>query len=340
LSRYAGEESELLDRLVSDHNRRGDSDVQGSEERFVGIDFGATNIKGGLVDAGGRILNRVQVKTRASEGKEEVISRIVRVAEELGNDGRRGVGVACPGPVDGTRGILFNPPNLPGWKEVPLKQELEGSLGTGVCVQNDANMVAYGEWKFGAGRGASDLLCLTLGTGVGSGLVLNGRLYTGANGFAAELGHTIVEPDGPRCGCGARGCLESLVGADRIVADAKRAVNSGQETTLSRGEGEMTVHSISSAAAEGDSLASEVLERAGRYVGIAISSAVALLDVEVVVIGGGISRAGSLILEPIRKTVSCYLTGHSLRNLRIVGSQLGDDAGILGICAYASALTP
>ncbi|MFQ5906542.1 MAG: ROK family protein, partial [bacterium] len=123
--------------------------MQDRGERFVGIDFGATNIRGGLVGSGGRILRRAQTKTHASGGKEEVISRIVELAKELGENSRMVVGVACPGPVDGTKGVLFNPPNLPGWKEVHLKHELEQSLGTTVSVQNDANMVAYGEWRFG-----------------------------------------------------------------------------------------------------------------------------------------------------------------------------------------------
>lgn len=304
-------------------------------ERFVGMDLGATNIKAGLVDKEGRILSRVHSRTCAWEGKDAVISRIVKLARDLGQDDRVEVGIACPGPVDGSRGIIFDPPNLPGWKKVRLKEELEERLGTRVHVENDANMVAYGEWEFGAGRGMSSLLCLTLGTGVGSGLVLDGSLYTGANGFAAELGHTIVEPNGPQCRCGARGCLESLVGAKSIVAKVESAIASGQETILTQEGGEMTVSRISCAAAKGDSLSRNVLEKTGFYVGIAVCNVVALLDVEMVVVGGGISRAGPLIIEPIRKAVSSNLISHSLRTLKIVGSQLGDDAGILGVSAYS-----
>lgn len=306
-------------------------------ELFVGMDFGATNIRAGLVDKNGRILKRAHSRTRASEGKDRVISRIVRVVRELGQNDRMDVGIACPGPVDGAAGVLLDPPNLPGWTKVPLREELEEKLGTRVYVENDANMIAYGEWEFGAGCGVNSLLCLTLGTGVGSGLVLDGTLYTGANGLAAELGHTIVEPNGPQCRCGARGCLESLVGAKAIVAEAERVIASGEETILTQESGEMTVSRISSAAAEGDSLSKKVLEKAGYYVGIAVSNAVALLDVEMVVVGGGISKAGLLIIEPVRKIVSSNLIGYDLRTLKIVGSQLGDDAGILGISAYSRA---
>lgn len=306
-------------------------------EAFVGVDFGATNIRAGLVDKEGRILKRAHSRTYASQGKEKVFSRIIKLVQDLGQNDRVDVGIACPGPVDGSTGIIFDPPNLPGWKKVRLKEELEERLDTRVHVENDANMVAYGEWEFGAGKGVNNLLCLTLGTGVGSGLVLDGSLYTGANGFAAELGHTIVEPNGPQCRCGARGCLESLVGAKSIEAEVERAIASGQETILTQGNDEMTVSRISSAAAKGDSLSRKVLEKAGFYVGIAVCNAVALLDVEMVIVGGGISKAGPLIIEPIRKAVSSNLIGRRLRTLEIVGSQLGDDAGILGISAYSRA---
>ena len=304
-------------------------------EPFVGVDFGATNIRAGLVDGEGRILRRARSGTCASEGKDKVISRIVKLVRDLGQNDRMEVGIACPGPVDGSKGIIFDPPNLSGWKNVHLQEELQNALGTRVYVENDANMVTYGEWEFGAGKGVRSLLCLTLGTGVGSGLVLDGSLYTGANGFAAELGHMIVEPNGPQCRCGARGCLESLAGAKSIVAEVESAIASGHETILTQGSGEMTVSRISSAAAKGDSLSAKVLERAGFYVGIAISNAVALLDVEMVVVGGGISKAGPLIFEPIRKAVSSSLISFSLRALKIVEPQLGDDAGILGISAYS-----
>ena len=304
-------------------------------EPFVGVDFGATNIRAGLVDGEGRILRRAHSGTYASEGKEKVISRIVKLVRDLGQNDRMEVGIACPGPVDGSKGIIFDPPNLPGWKKVHLKEELQDELGTRVSVENDANMVTYGEWKFGAGKGVRNLLCLTLGSGVGSGLVLNGSLYTGANGFAAELGHTIVELKGPQCRCGARGCLESLVGAKSIVAEVESAIASGHETILTQGSGEMTVSRISSAAAKGDSFSVKILEKAGFYVGVAVSNAVALLDVEMVVVGGGISKAGPLIIDPIRKAISSNLISFSLRALKVVRSQLGDDAGILGISAYS-----
>jgi glucokinase len=300
----------------------------------VGIDFGATNIKAGLVSPQGVILKRARTETIASQGKDKVISRIVTLARKLGQNDKVDVGVACPGPVDGKRGILFEPPNLPGWKEVHLKKELQKVLGSGVRIENDANMVLYGEWKFGAGQGTRNLLLLTLGTGIGSGLILDGRLYTGANGFAAELGHTVVDPRGPQCRCGARGCLESLAGAQALVSAAKRLIASGVKSVLARSRDEMTVRDIGAAAAMGDEVARAVLAKAGVYVGLAISNAVALLDVEMVIIGGGISRAGRFIMGPLKKTVSANLIDFRLRKLKIVRSRLGDDAGILGIAAY------
>jgi len=304
------------------------------EEDFIGIDLGGTNLRAGLVDAEGRILKRAATLTRAAEGKEKVISRITGLVKELSDSRHIPVGVASPGPVERGTGVLLNPPNLPGWHRVDLKYELQSRLRRKVYVENDANMVACGEFHYGAGKGARSLLCLTIGTGIGSGLILDGSLYTGDHGFAAELGHTVIDPRGPDCGCGARGCLESLAAARAMVSEARRLIRDGAATTLEGAEGELTAEAIGLAAAEGDAVAEQVLERAGRHLGIAISNAVALLDVSLVVVGGGISRAKDLILEPIRKTVARTLLDYDLRELEIVPSELGDDAGILGIFAY------
>ncbi len=302
---------------------------------FVGVDFGATNLKAGLVDANGRIVARARSRTLASRGKESVIERIAGLVKKLAGDQEVVVGIACPGPVNGAAGIVYNPPNLPGWDAVNLKKELEDLLDMQVFVENDANMVAYGEWQFGAGRGVSNLMCLTLGTGIGSGLVLDGRLHAGAHGFAGELGHTVFDPRGPSCRCGARGCLETLAGADAIVRDAERRMRKA-----SREKGSLTVLKISSAARRGDSAALDVLNRAGQWVGLAVANAVALLDLQMVIIGGGISRAGELILEPIRDEVSATLIDYRLRGLKIVASELGDDAGILGLSSYSANRRP
>jgi glucokinase len=302
---------------------------------FVGVDFGATNLKAGLVERSGRIIARARSRTMASRGKESVLGRIAGLVKKLAGDRDVVVGVACPGPVNGSTGIVYNPPNLPGWDAVNLKRELEDVLGMPVWIENDANMVAYGEWKFGAGRGVSSLICLTLGTGIGSGLILDGRLYTGAHGFAGELGHTVLDPDGPRCGCGAHGCLETLAGAEAIVLDAKRRMRRG-----GREKGVLTAEKISSAARIGDRAALDVLSRAGQWVGLAVANVVALLDLEAVVVGGGISRAGELILAPLREAVSSTLIDFDLRNLKIVASELGDDAGILGLSSYSAIRKP
>lgn len=308
-------------------------------EGFVGIDLGGTNLKAGLVDPEGKIVRRAYAPTGASGGKEEVISRIVELAEKLSPGKSSPVGVASPGPVDALTGFLLNPPNLPGWGRVDLREELEKRLTRKVYVENDANMVAYGEWRFGVGRGAESLLCITLGTGVGSGLILDGHLHKGAHGFAGELGHTVVDPDGPLCRCGSRGCLESLVGARGIVTEAERMIQAGKSTALQESGDELTVEEISRAARDGDAVAGEVLRRAGYYLGIAVSNTLALLDVELVILGGGIARAEELILDPVRSVVSSTLIDYDLRSLDILNSELGNDAGILGICAYSRAST-
>jgi glucokinase len=310
--------------------------LAGARKGFVGIDLGGTNLRAGLVDPQGNIVRRARDLTQASRGRDHVISRIVELAEELSAGVDLPVGIASPGPVDSKTGVLLNPPNLPGWGRVDMKKELEDRLKRKVYVQNDANMVAYGEFRFGAGRGANSMLCLTVGTGIGSGLVLDGRLHLGDHGFAAEIGHTVIDPDGPLCGCGAKGCLESYAAAKPIVSQTLRLIKAGQETILRGEEGDLTVEKISHAAGAGDGLARGVLLDAGRYLGIAISNALALVDVALVVVGGGVSGAGELILKPIRETVAEILLDHDLRGVEIRPSELGDDAGILGIFAYVT----
>jgi glucokinase len=306
---------------------------------FVGIDFGGTNLRGGLVDSRGFIVKRAAVLTAASEGKDKVISRIVSLAQKLSAGEAFPVGVASPGPIDSSTGVLYNPPNLPGWGVVDLRKELAGRLNREVYVQNDANMTAFGEFCHGAGRGARSMLCLTVGTGIGSGLILDGHLYTGEHGLAAELGHTVIDLNGPVCGCGNRGCLESFAAAKGMVRQVRNLIAAGEKTALQAVEDELTAELIGSAAAGGDAVAVKALRRTGTYLGVAISNTLALLDIALVVLGGGIANAGELLLEPIRDAVNATLIDSDLRRPKIVPSELGDDAAILGISSYSRSST-
>lgn len=309
----------------------------GSNEWVVGVDLGGTNLRAALVDASGALHERHRMATDAGAGVDAVVSRIAEAVRHVaaGHEGEiEGVGIGAPGLVDPLHGIVRIPPNLPGWQEVPLAALVRKATGYPTRVGNDTNMVALAEWKCGAGRGARHMVCLTLGTGVGGGLVLDSRLYLGARGGAAEIGHMTVDPEGPPCKCGNRGCLERLIGAEGMVERARQVIDAGAgEGMLSEAGGDprkVTPEIIARAAGRGDGAARELLRESGEYLGIALASIVNLLDPEIIVIGGGISRAGELVLGPARATMrrrSMRLEG---REIPVVPAALGDDAGVIG----------
>lgn len=329
----------------------------------IGVDIGGTNIKLGLVDARGRVVARGRLATRARSGPGQALERIAETIDKLctrrkarcaiGWHARqiRSIGVGIAGLVDHVHGVVRAPPNLPGWDGLAVKKELERLTGLPVACGNDANAVALGEWLFGAGRGAADMVCLTLGTGVGAGVIVQGRLLLGANHAAGELGHTVVYGDGPECRCGGKGCLERYVGAQYIVqrarqrlrAQLKRGSHRNQISFIS-GVGEqpsmlfdlagslsrLTPEMIGRAARRKDKLASELVREVGFYLGLGLVNVVALLDPERIVIGGGISGLGAGLLKAVRQTVNSRCQVFSGRRLEIVFGRLGSDAGIIG----------
>lgn len=306
----------------------------------IGIDLGATNIKAGLVDQGGQIVKELRRETRAAEGVDAVVAAICEVGRALRSIGTPScMGVGLPGLVDPESGVVRIPPNLPGWEEVPLKQLLHDTFRTPVFVANDVNMVTYGEWRFGAGKGIDDLLVVTLGSGVGGGMVVGGRLYLGAHGLAGEIGHTTVEPSGPRCNCGNYGCLETFVGAEYVKAKAITLINKGVKSQIRQlvaGDlNSITPEVISRAAAKADDLAHKILMEMGTYLGIALANAISLLDPRRVVIGGGIAKAGQPLFHPLRETIRERLYSYRYTKVEVVPAQLGDSAGVIGAATYA-----
>lgn len=325
------------------------------ERVFLGLDIGGTNLVAGVVrcaatggaagalDPGRDILSVEKAPTMAAEGPDAVIERCADLLRRaLASAGRRpeqvaAVGVGMPGPLDVKRGLVLYAPNLPGWREVPLVDRLAAAVGVPVFMENDARMFAYGEFRFGAGRGYTSLIGVTLGTGIGSGFILDGELFTGAlSGTAGEIGHMTIEPDGPRCGCGNQGCLETLAAAPAIVATVRRMLLNGRPSALAgRDPAELTAGDIAAAAAAGDEVAREAFARAGHYLGIAAANLINAVNPEAIIFGGGVANAGELLFEPLRRTVR-------LRALRGVGgrtailkAQLGDAAGVLGAAAWA-----
>ncbi len=293
---------------------------------MIGIDIGGTTIKAGRVDETGEI-EEVLVEPTPKESADTVLETLSSIVEELSQQGRpTAVGLGIPGLRSKDTGIIEFSPNLTCIDGVNLEGRLSERIGLPVVGRNDADMSAWGEFRIGAGTGTSDLVCLTLGTGVGSGLILNGRPYTGLRGYAAEAGHIVVEPDGLPCPCGGRGCLETVASATGLVTLARKRLNSDEPLTAT------TIHK---AAREGDSRSLEVIAEAGRYLGIACATLINLLNPEMIVIGGGLSAAGELLLEPARAEAEERTYPQTFSNCRIVTSKLGNNAGIIGAALFA-----
>lgn len=305
----------------------------------VGIDIGGTNLRFGLVTAKGEVLFEKKTETRSVQGADKIISRIsqgiasvVKKAENAGHS-VAGIGAGVPGIISPAEGIVRFSPNLPGWVEVPLKARLMEGLGIPVYVENDANAYALGESWQGAGKGAGSLVCITLGTGVGGGIILGGALWRGADGMAGEIGHVTVNPKGPVCGCGNRGCLERYASATAVVERVLEALYDGRKSALAgykNDPGSLTAHIVKDAADSGDKLAKKIYGEAGSYLGVAIADLINLLNIECVVIGGGMSGAWDSLIGPLREEVSKRAFKIPAGRCNIVQGMLGDYAGIIG----------
>ena len=291
---------------------------------YVGVDLGGTNVKCAVVDieagAEPRVLATATEPTRSEEGPEAVLERVARLAQAtaapLGPI--RGVGLGVPGHVDAETGTGVILPNLAGdWVGRPIAGPVSEQLGLPVLLVNDARALTLAELRMGAGRGARTMVCVTLGTGVGGGVVIDGRLHHGT-GHAGEIGHTIIEPDGPPCRCGSRGCLDRVAGAGAIAARAGRA----------------TVEEAIAAARAGDARARAALEHAAWAVGVALGAAAVLLWPDRIVVGGGVAEAGELLLAPLRREVLARARVCAGDAVTIAGAQLGPAAGAIGAALW------
>jgi glucokinase len=313
----------------------------------VGIDLGGTKILAAVVDGEGRILGQAKRKTKAETGVESVVTRIVETLDEAVINAKltrkeiQAIGIGAPGPVDTRTGVIATAPNLPGWSNVPLGELMQTQAGIPAAIDNDVNVGALGEFTYGAGRGTSDMVSLFVGTGIGGGIILNGQLRTGARGAAGEIGHMIVLADGPYCGCGNRGCIEALASRTAIVESLQRAVAAGRQSSLAsllaEGGQRLSSGGLAEAWRAGDPLTVEVLGRVQHYLGLHVASIVNLLDPEIIVFGGGVIEAlGEAFVAPIRPIAyQNFLQRRDADRVRIVVSQLGDNAGILGAAVLA-----
>ena len=261
------------------------------------------------------------------------------IVDEGGTVDVLAVGVGAPGPIDPS-GVLHDPPNLPGWGSISITDRLGEALGIPVYAGNDANLAALGEHRFGAGQGVNDLVYLTVSTGIGGGIISGGRLLTGARGFAAELGHQTLVPEGPICGCGQPGHLEALASGPAIARDAKAALEQGRESIILKHADSfesITAASVSAAAAEGDELAVELMDQAGFYVGLGLVNVIHIVEPRRILIGGGVSKAGELLLKPVRDTIHQRVMSPIYQSVEVLPAKLGADVGLMGAAALALA---
>ena len=312
--------------------------MEASAGEGLGIDVGGTKINAFRVSRHGEVLGRASAPTPADDPDATIDAMIATARAVLGPE-VIGVGIGAAGLVDSARGILRFAPNL-AWRELPIAQRVGDALDLPCQVDNDANVAAYGEYRFGSGRGYRQLLLVTVGTGIGGGIVMDGRLIRGAHGFAAEIGHIIVEPGGPRCGCGNLGCWEQVAAGraiDRGGREAAAAHPDSKLTALAGGDPEaVTGALVTEAARDGDEVAVGVLAEVGRKLGQGIAGLVNVLDPQIVVVGGGAIVAGDLLLEPARAAFVDAVEAPDHRpSVPIIAAELGNDAGAVGAAALA-----
>lgn len=291
----------------------------------IAIDLGGTNLKLGLLDQSCKIRFKKVLSTKNFTQKERLITAIVNSIQQIIKEKNlkksqiRGIGLGLPGPINVEKGIVHFFPNIPGWKEVRLKSILEKRLGLAVYLDNDANLMALAEFHRGAAREAKNAICLTLGTGVGGGIIIEGRLYRGSTFNAGELGHIPINENGPRCNCAGRACIETYVGNVRILRIARQIF--GRSISLEE---------ASALAKRKNKRALKLWQDAGRRLGIALSGVVNLLNPDVIVIGGGVAAAGEVLFRNIRSTIAKRAMRIQARHVKVKPAKLGSDAGLIG----------
>ena len=317
------------------------------KDLIVGVDLGGTRFRVCLANREGVILERTSTLTLADEGPDAVIHRLVEgvrfVLRERDAGSVLGLGLGAPGPLDPWAGVVLHAPNMPGWRDVPLRDRLQDALGIPSFVNNDANLAGLGELYFGAGQGLTDLVYITVSTGIGGGVIAGGRLLLGGHGLAGEIGHMVIQTNGPLCGCGNYGCLEALASGTAIARETRARLEAGAQSAILALAGgaieRVDAAVVERAAREGDALAGEIMREAGTYLGIGIVNVIHLFDPQMVIVGGGVSRAGALIFGPAQAVLDSRLLAGFKGKCSIVPAALGDDAGLMGSVALVLAET-
>lgn len=308
-------------------------------KEIIAVDIGGTQLRAALYS--GQELKPIKLarlstqKTPKESGPQEPVERLAQLIESIipSNNKVEVISVAAPGPVNPYTGVLLEAPNIPGWWDVPLASILEERFQVKTLLGNDANLAALGEWMYGAGRGHKHMIYLTISTGIGGGIIVDDRLLLGARGLAAEVGHVTVLPEGPVCGCGQRGHLEALASGTAIARWVSEQLALGAVSQLLPDQ-PVTAQIVSRAAQAGDPLCISALAQAGYYLGIAIASLLQTFNATAVIMGGGVSRSGALLFEPLLISLKQHIMNeHYLDDLVIVPAAFGDEAGLTGALA-------
>ena len=310
---------------------------------LVGIDVGATHYGMLVTDFGGRVVNEVEARLDIRMSPDSYLTKLDEALRamlggaQLGLDDVLAIGMGVPGPISSEAGMVVAPPIMPGWDKYPVRLKAQELWGRPVSLNNDAELGALGEWAHGAGRGERHLAYIKVGTGIGAGLLLDGKIFRGATGCAGEIGHVTVKDNGPLCTCGNYGCLEAMAGGGAIAKKAREAVLAGKRTQLAslRSVDEISARDVAHAARLGDLVAQKIMAEAGGYMGIAIASLVNVFNPSMIVIGGGVAQIGDLLLDPIRQVVRNRSLRSAAQAVRITAAVLGRRSTSMGAVVQA-----
>ncbi|MFA5144942.1 MAG: ROK family protein [Candidatus Omnitrophota bacterium] len=292
---------------------------------IIAIDLGGTNLKTAVLDLKYKIIGKRVLSTRQFRNKEDLILAIARSVDMFTEGGKLrkndilGIGLGLPGPIDEKSGIVHFFPNIPGWKEVKLKKILERKLGLPVFLDNDAKLMALAEYRLGRAQGFKNALCLTLGTGVGGGIIIGGSLYRGSDNAAGEIGHVPVNIEGPRCNCGGAACLEAYIGNNNILKEAKKIFKRN-----------ISLEELSALARKQNKLALGIWSKVAKHLGTALAGVVNLLNLDAIVIGGGVAGAGPVLFNKVKETLKARAMSVQARRVKLFKAKLGNEAGLIG----------
>jgi glucokinase len=319
--------------------------IDKSESPVLAVDLGGTKVVTAIVSRKGQVMAREYYPTLADEGPGSVINRIHAAIDRLlwangvNVSELHSISVACAGAIDMSQGLVTSSPNLPGWCAIPFRDIMREKYGVNTYLINDAKAAALGECSFGAGRGVNNLVYLTVSTGIGGGIIIDGKLYFGSSGSAGEVGHMTIDVNGPKCNCGNIGCWETLASGTAVAREARRRISGGERSSLTETvEGrieDITAEKVGAAAQLGDSLALDIIGKAATYLGVGMVNLVNIFNPDMIIVGGGMAKVGDLLLNPAKQIVRGRAFLVSAQAVRIVLAQLGDYAGVLGAAVFA-----